>query len=120
MKRIAESLENTYYIDIKKFDDAINTIKSICTIIPYTESMHKNAYLITLDKRYDLEDPDASIYASIKEFASMEEVKNYELLFLTKNWRDFDKTIIKNELNNLRVKMFFSTGECIRWIKNLI
>ncbi|MFQ6118801.1 MAG: hypothetical protein ACE5KE_02825 [Methanosarcinales archaeon] len=50
----------------------------------------------------------------------MEEVKNYELLFLTKNWRDFDKTIIKNELNNLRVKMFFSTGECIRWIKNLI
>ncbi|MFQ6061628.1 MAG: PIN domain-containing protein, partial [Methanosarcinales archaeon] len=64
MKRIAESLENTYYIDLERFDDAINTLKSICTIIPYTESMHKNAYLITLDKRYDLEDPDASIYGS--------------------------------------------------------
>jgi len=98
MKTIAEKLDDTYKKDLEKFDYSLNKIKDICTQISYTERGHKNAYLLTLDKRYGLINPDASIYESIKEFAR----KNKGIkIHLNKNTDDFDKPIIHKELKGL-------------------
>ncbi len=73
-------------------------LKQICIVIDYSPIIHTRSYLITLDKRYDIVNPDASIYESIKEFARENDgIK----IHLNKNTNDFDKKIIRKELNRV-------------------
>jgi len=116
LKESAKLLEESYDADISSLEDSLEMIKQICTIINYSPAIHTRSYLITLDKRYDLVNPDASIYESIKEFARENDgIK----IHLNKNTNDFDKKIIHKELKELGVEVYFDSGKVIKRITEL-
>ncbi|NCN65142.1 MAG: hypothetical protein GW779_06300 [Candidatus Altiarchaeum hamiconexum] len=101
LKESAKLLEESYAADMSSLEDSLKILKQICTIIDYSPTIHTRSYLITLDKRYDIVNPDASVYESIKEFARENDgIKIHP----NKNTDDFDKKIIREELNNLELK----------------
>jgi hypothetical protein len=117
LKESAKLLEESYDVDIYSLEDSLKILKQICTVIDYSPTIHTRSYLITLDKRYDLVNPDASIYESINAFAKENDgIK----IHLNKNTDDFDKKIINKELNDLGVEVYFDSGKVIKKIAELV
>ena len=98
LKGSAKLLEESYDADLSFLENPLEILKQICTVTEYSPRIHSRSYLVTLDERYGLVDPDASIYESIKEFAK--EIKGVKI-HLNKNTGDFDKPIIHKELKEL-------------------
>jgi len=116
LKESAKLLEESYDADIYSLEDSLEMTKQICTIIDYSPAIHARSYLITLDKRYGLVNPDASVHESIKQFARENEgIK----IRLNKNTNDFDKKIIHKELKELGVEVYFDSGKVIKRITEL-
>jgi len=117
LKESAKLLEESYNADLYSLENSLEILKQICTIIDYSPEVHTRAYLVTLDERYGLINPDASIYESIKEFSRENDgVK----IHLNKNTNDFDKKIIHKELNELEVELYFDSGNVIKRVNELI
>lgn len=117
MKDLAESIDESVNKDKEIVDGFIRSVKEICTVIPYTTNIHKNAFLMTVDGSYGTIEPDASIYESIKEFAK--DTGGIKI-HLNKNTDDFDKPIIHKELKELGVELYFDSRNVVKRVKELL
>jgi len=117
LKESAKLLEDSYDADMSSLENSLGILEQICTTIDYSPTIHTRSYLVTLDERYGLVNPDASVYESIKGFAKENEgIK----IHLNKNTYDFDKRIIHKELKDLGVELCFNSGDVIKRIRKLI
>jgi len=62
----------------------------------------------------------SAIDSAILQFARENQAPDLKMLFLTRDKTDFDFPYIRMELASLSVELFFSAGECIRRIRELL
>jgi hypothetical protein len=99
--------------------ETIDSIRSLCILIPHTPEIYIKAKLRDLSSKPPYKFNDCRIYSSIRDFAR-ENKNNYKIIFLTKDRDDFDYEEIHKELNDLGVKLMFSSGDCVQEVMRLI
>ncbi len=104
----------------KKFvDEAIKSIRDLCVVIPHTPEIHIKAALRDLSSKPPFKFNDCQIYLAALDFAGKNK-NDCNIIFLTKDREDFDYPEIHDELNDNRVKLMFSSGECVKEVVELI
>ena len=76
------------------------------------------AYYISKDPEYGLLFDDALIFSFVK-LVGMSLENDSSVLFLTKD-RDFEVEKVIKELNEVNIDVYFSSGECVQRIKDLL
>ncbi len=90
------------------------------SVIPFSAEVAARAELRGLRQLAPFKQTDQKIYESILQFARENQSPDLRMLFLTRDKADFDFPYIQNELASLSVEFFFSAGECIRRIRELL
>jgi hypothetical protein len=88
--------------------------------IPFTADIALRAELRGLRQLAPFKRNDQIIYESILLFARENQTSNLKMLFLTRDKTDFDFPYIHKELSSLSVELFFSAGDCIRYLRELL
>lgn len=115
LKNSAAKVEESAKQSLEVVDRILDRLQKVVITLEFDAEDHTKAFLFSLDGRYDLDLPDAAIYTSILKDAR--DCNNAKKIFFTKNSKDFDKPKIKDDLNKLGVELIFSSGECIKLIK---
>ena len=113
LRAIAQKLEKSCERDLATAQEGLEKVKQIVKLIEFTPEIHRQGFLIELDKRYGLSKIDAAIYASI--VAAAKQIKSDCIFFLERD-AHFDQPIIHDELASLGVKIIQASGECINEI----
>jgi hypothetical protein len=95
-------------------------LEEIASIIPFTSEAMAKAELRELRQIAPFKQTDRKIYESILIFVRANQSPNVKMLFLTRDKNDFDFPYIRDELASMDVELFFSAGECIRRIRELL
>ncbi|MBM3237416.1 hypothetical protein FJZ31_14090 [Candidatus Poribacteria bacterium] len=103
----------TLHARIREFEETVSTI-------PYSAEITARAELRGLRPLAPFKQADRKIYESILQFARENQSPDLKMLFLTRDKTDFDFSYIRSELAFLSVELFFSAGECIRRIRELL
>jgi len=119
----------------RKFvDEAIRSIRDMCVVIPHTPEIHIKAALRDLsskppsqsytmrasdDESDGFKLNDCQIYSAAPDFAGKNK-NDRKIIFLTKDREDFDYPEIHDELNDNRVKLMFSSGECVKEVTSVL
>jgi hypothetical protein len=111
-----------YVIDIElpMVRQQIQNIREIVTVIPFTPDAMANAELRELGDTAPFKKSDRRIYESILLFADQNRSESVQLLFLTKDQEDFDIPSIHEEMAAIGVEIFFSSGRCVRRLRDLL
>lgn len=89
-------------------------------IIPFSAEIAARAELRGLKQLAPRKQSDQKIYESILQFARENQAPDLKMFFLTRDETDFDFPYIREELASLSVELFFSAGECIRRVRELL
>lgn len=103
----------TLHARIREFEETVSTI-------PYSAEITARAELRGLRQLAPFKQADRKIYESILQFAKENQAPDLKMLFLTRDKTDFDFPYIRRELASLSAELFFSSGECIRRIRELL
>lgn len=98
----------------------IKEIEEIVSIIPFTPEIATCAELRSLRQIPPFKSSDQRIYESILYFAKENQAQDLTMLFLTRDRNDFDYPYIYEELSSFSVELFFSAGECIKRMRELL
>jgi hypothetical protein len=103
-----------------RFKETLEDLRQICTVIPQTPQAHVNGELRFKSARPPFKPEDCQIYEAILEFVRTHQSEYQNLLFLTKDREDFDWQEIHDELTALNVEVYFSAGDCVRRLRELL
>jgi len=79
---------------------------------------HTMAYYVSNDPEYDLQYKDALVFSFVKLVGTSMRHES-KVIFLTKD-RDFDVEKVLEELNEVGVEVYFTSGECLQRVKDLL
>jgi len=108
---------------IQEFPFLHSKIKSLSEnsfIIPFTADISVKAELRDLKYLAPQKSADRRIFESVLFFAQTNSDSDFVMLFLTFDKEDFNVPSIRDELAAVNVELFFSAGECIKRIKELL
>ena len=108
---------------IQEFPFLHSKIKSLSEnsfIIPFTADISVKAELRDLKYLAPQKSADRRILESVLFFAQTNRGPDFFMLFLTFDKEDFNVPSIRDELAAVNVELFFSAGECIKRIKELL
>jgi len=101
------------------FIKALERLRRICTVIPQTPQAHVMGELRFKSALPPFKPEDCQIYEAILEFVRTHSSNYQSMFFLTKDREDFDWEEIHHELTALGVEILFSSGECVRHLREL-
>lgn len=103
-----------------RFQETLKDLRQICTVIPQTPQAHVMGELRFKSALPPFKPDDCQIYEAILEFIRLHRPEYQAIFFLTKDREDFDWQEINRELATLGVEISFSSGECIRRLRELL
>ncbi len=112
--------ENTEQIELPMLHLRMKNLEENASIIPFTSESMLRAELRELRQIAPFKKTDRNIYESILSFANANRSQEMKMFFLTRDKSDFDFPYIKEELASVNVESFFSAGECIRRIREIV
>jgi hypothetical protein len=118
MTTLEQFRESSITVEMENSQARIDSLKEQMVQIPFNNEIATRAELRELN-RYPPEKPtDKRVYESILMFAR--ENPGIQMLFLTSDRTDFDLDFIRNELAENGIEIFFSAGDCIRRIREIL
>ncbi len=115
-----DSLLSNCNQDRIRFQETLEDLRQICTVIPQTPQAHVMGELRFKSALPPFKSDDCQIYEAILEFIRLHRPEYQAIFFLTKDREDFDWQEINRELATLGVEISFSSGECIRRLRELL
>ena len=115
-----DSLLSNCNQDRLNFEETLERLRQICTVIPQTPQAHVMGELRFKSALPPFKPDDCQIYEAILEFIRLHRPEYQAIFFLTKDREDFDWQEINRELAALGVEISFSSGECIRLLRELL
>jgi hypothetical protein len=112
--------ENTERVELPMLHTKMKNLEEIASIVPFTSESMVRAELRELRQIAPFKQTDRNIYESIFIFAKTNQNPKMKMLFLTRDRSDFDFPYIKEELASVNIELFFSAGECIRRIREIL
>jgi len=100
--------------------ERISNLRRRATTIPLTSEILLRAELREARQIPPFKKSDIRIYESILKFAAENQGNGVNFVFLTRDRKDFDYPPIHAELRGLGVELFFSAGDCIRRVRELL
>lgn len=100
--------------------DRLTKLEENVSVIPFTADIVVRAELRDLRQLAPFKPSDRRIYESLLYFIATNHTPDTSTIFLTRDQADFDFPYIREELIALGVELFFSAGECIRRIREIL
>ena len=98
----------------------MDNLENIVRVIAFSGEIAAQAELRSVRQLAPFKPTDRNVYESILQFARLNQQPALTMLFLTRDKADFDFPCIRAELAALSVELFFSAGDCIRRIRELV
>lgn len=113
-KEVLKELKNSMLCDRSEIKMALDEIKSMVRIIPYTSDASARAEMRFESANPPFKEGDCRIYESILLFVEQIGEKYDSIMFYTEDREDFNHPEIRDELLGLSVEMLFDSGMCVR------
>ena len=120
IRGIEQLAEKVKTIEIPLVVERISNLQQRAAIIPLTPEILLQVELREAKQIPPFKKGDIRIYESILKFAAENQGSGVTLVFLTRDRKDFDHLPIHAELQGVEVELFFSAGDCVRRIRELL
>ena len=113
-KDLLKELKNLMLCDRSEIKMALDEIKSMVRILPYTSDASARAEMRFESANPPFKEGDCRIYESILMFVEQTGEKYDLIMFYTEDREDFDHPAIRDELLGRSVEMLFDSGMCVK------
>jgi len=120
IRGVEQVIGNVKTNEIPLVVEKISKIRQLATTIPLTSEILVQVKLREAKQIPPFKKSDICIYESILKFASENKDSGLNFVFLNRDRKDFDYPQIHAELQALGVELFFSAGDCVRRIRELL
>ena len=117
IERLMDDVKTT---EIPLVVEKISNLRQLATIIPLTSEILLQVELREAKQIPPFKKGDIRIYESILKFAAENQGSGFNFVFLTRDRKDFDHPQVHTELHALDVELFFSAGDCVRRIREIL
>ena len=118
--RLRQFQESSQMQEFPFLHSKMKTLSENAFIIPFTAEISARAELRDLRRPAPQKPTDRRILESVLSFAQTNRSSDLIMLFLTFDKEDFDVFSIRDELAAVDVELFFSAGECVKRIRELL
>lgn len=120
IRGVEQLIDDVKTTEIPLVVEKISTLRQLATTIPLASEILVRVKLREAKQIPPFKNPDICIYESILKFAAENQGREFNFVFLNRDRKDFDYPQIHAELQALDVELFFSAGDCVRRIRELL
>ena len=120
IRGIEQLMDDVKVIEIPLVVEKISSLRQSAITIPFTPEILLQVELREAKQIPPFKKGDIRIYESILKFAAENQGSGFNFVFLNRDRKDFDHPKIHAELQALGVELFFSAGDCVRRIRELL
>ena len=120
IRGIEQLMDSVKTTEIPLVVEKISNFRQLATIIPLTPEILVQAKLREAKQIPPFKKSDIRIYETVLKFAAENQGSEFNFMFLTRDRKDFDHPHVHAELQALSVELFFSAGDCVRRIRELL
>lgn len=105
---------------LKEARDGVNALYAVTLQVAFTPEIDMAAKLRRVRGRHPRDVKDLEIYESILYFARQNQKNDLKMIFLERDVAHFDVPEVKAELADVSVEIYFSAGEVVKRVRELL